>query len=68
MPGGMPPLSAIPAAKILVANLPGVDIGSTIEVEFEVGDQNKPFLSGFEPFQLPDELDQKSFRLTAPPA
>ena len=52
--------------KILVANLPGVDIGSTIEVEFEVRDQNMPFLSGFEPFQLPDELDRKSFRLSAP--
>jgi transglutaminase-like putative cysteine protease len=52
--------------KILVANLPGVDIGSTIEVEFEVTSHNKPFLSGFEAFQLPDALDQKTFRLTAP--
>ncbi len=32
--------------KILVANLPGVDIGSTIEVEYEVASQGKPFLSG----------------------
>lgn len=52
--------------KILVANLPGVDIGSTIEVEFEVTSRNQPFLSGFEAFQLPDELARKSFRLSAP--
>jgi len=52
--------------KILVASLPGVDVGSTIEVEFEVTYTNKPFLAGFESFQLPDELEQKSFTLTAP--
>src|SRR5208282_4053658 len=52
--------------RILVASLPGVEVGSTIEVEFEVIYTNKPFLAGFEPFQLPDELDQKSFTLTAP--
>jgi len=52
--------------RILVASLPGVDIGSTIEVEYEVIYTNKPFLAGFEPFQLPDELEQKSFTLTAP--
>jgi transglutaminase-like putative cysteine protease len=53
--------------KILVANLPGVDIGSTIEVEFEVTTKGRAFLSGFEAFQLPDGLDKKSFRVTAPP-
>ena len=52
--------------KILVANLPGVDIGSRIEVEFQIASTNKPFVAGFEAFQLPDELDEKSFRLTAP--
>ena len=52
--------------KILVASLPGVEIGSTIEVEFEVACTNKPFLAGFESFQLPDELEQKSFTLIAP--
>ncbi|MGA3284699.1 MAG: DUF3857 domain-containing protein [Verrucomicrobiota bacterium] len=51
--------------RILVASLPGVDVGSTIEVEFEVICTNKPFLAGFESFQLPDELEQKSFTLTA---
>lgn len=53
--------------KILVASLPGVDVGSTIEVEFEIVSTNKPFISGFESFQLPDELEQKSFTLEAPP-
>jgi hypothetical protein len=52
--------------KILVANLPGVEIGSTIEVAFEITGKDLPFISGFEPFQLPDELDRKSFALTAP--
>jgi transglutaminase-like putative cysteine protease len=52
--------------KILVASLPGVDIGSTIEVEYEVKMKNLPFLSGFEPFQFPDALDEKSFTLSAP--
>ncbi len=52
--------------KILVANLPGVDIGSTIEVEFTVASRGKSFLSGFEGFQLPDAMDQKTFDLTAP--
>ncbi len=52
--------------KILVANLPGVDIGSRIEVEFEITTTNKPFLGGFEAFQLPDALDKKSLRITAP--
>jgi len=52
--------------KILVANLPGVDIGSTIEVEFEISMKGVPFVAGFEPFQLPDDLQQKSFQVTAP--
>jgi transglutaminase-like putative cysteine protease len=52
--------------KILVANLPGVDLGSTIEVEFEIASKDRAFVAGFEPFQLPDELEHKSFRLTAP--
>jgi hypothetical protein len=43
-----------------------VDIGSTIEVEFEITTKGKAFLSGFESFQMPDELEKKSFRLSAP--
>jgi transglutaminase-like putative cysteine protease len=52
--------------KILVANLPNVDLGSTIEVEFEITFTNRPFLAGFETFQFPDELKAKSVELTAP--
>lgn len=55
-----------PGGKILVANLPDVDIGSTIEVEFQITETNRPFISGFESFQLPDELQAKSVELTAP--
>ena len=52
--------------KVLVANLPNVEIGSTIEVEFEMTATNRPFLAGFDSFQLGDELVQKSFTLSAP--
>jgi transglutaminase-like putative cysteine protease len=52
--------------RVLVASLPGVEIGSMIDVAFEVTMSKKMFLSGFESFQLPQELRQKSFTLTAP--
>jgi len=52
--------------KVLVANLPGVDIGSTIEVAYEIDMHDKPFLSGFEQFRLSDGLDRKTFVLSAP--
>ena len=52
--------------KVLVASLPGVEIGSTIDVEYEVTMHDMPFLSDFELFQFPDALDEKSFELTAP--
>jgi transglutaminase-like putative cysteine protease len=55
-----------PGGKILVANLPNVDLGSTLEVEFELTSTNRPFLAGFEPFQLADELEAKTMELTAP--
>lgn len=52
--------------KILVASLPGVDIGSTIDVDYEITMTNMPFVAGFEAFQFPDDLDDKSFIVTAP--
>ena len=52
--------------KILVANLPNVEIGSTIEVEFEIAYAHSPFLAGYESFQLPDGLEQKDFEISAP--
>jgi transglutaminase-like putative cysteine protease len=53
--------------KVLVASLPGVDIGSTIEVEYEISMHDMPSLSGYESFQFADSLDQKSVEFTAPP-
>ncbi len=55
-----------PGGKILVANLPNVDIGSTIEVEFEITSTNRPYVAGYESFQLPDALEAKTVELTAP--
>ncbi|MGA2174551.1 MAG: DUF3857 domain-containing protein [Verrucomicrobiota bacterium] len=52
--------------KILVANLPGVDIGSTIDVEFAITNKGLPFVAGYESFQLPDEMEEKTFELAAP--
>ena len=52
--------------KVLVASLPGVEIGSTIEVEYEITMKGVPYISGFEPFQFPDGLDDKWFKVTAP--
>ena len=52
--------------KVLVDSLPGVEVGSTIEVEYEVTMQGRPYMSGFQPFQLRDEIEQKSFKITAP--
>ncbi len=64
--GWNPSAKRYTGGKILVANLPGVDIGSTIEVEFSITMTNQPFLSGYEPFQLADALDKKTFELIAP--
>jgi transglutaminase-like putative cysteine protease len=52
--------------KVLVANLPGIDIGSTIEVEYELTAHDKPFLAGFEQFQLGDDLEEKTVVFKAP--
>jgi transglutaminase-like putative cysteine protease len=52
--------------KVLVDSLPGVEIGSTIDVELEFSLRNAPFVAGFESFQLADELEKKSLALTAP--
>lgn len=52
--------------KILVANLPGVDIGSTIDVEYEIATKGGLFVAGFESFQLPDQLEKKTVIMTSP--
>jgi hypothetical protein len=53
-------------SKVLVASLPGVDVGSTIEVEYEITTKGKSYIAGFEAFQLFDDLEKKEFQLTAP--
>ncbi|HUJ42982.1 MAG TPA: DUF3857 and transglutaminase domain-containing protein, partial [Opitutaceae bacterium] len=52
--------------KIFVDSLPGVEIGSTIDVDFKIIAHGKPYLAGFQSFQLPDDLEEKAFRITAP--
>ncbi|HVU33302.1 MAG TPA: DUF3857 domain-containing protein [Opitutaceae bacterium] len=52
--------------KLLVANLPGVEIGSTIEVAYQITEHDRPYISGFQAFQLIDAMQQKSFELVAP--
>ncbi len=52
--------------RILVANLPNVEVGSRIEVSYQITMTNQAYIAGFEPFQFPDALDQKSLRITAP--
>lgn len=52
--------------KVLVVSLPGVDIGSRIEMEYEVQYHDKPWLAGFEAFQFNDACDQTNFRLLSP--
>ena len=55
-----------PGGRILVANLPGVEIGSVLEVEYEIAFHDKPYLAGFQSFQQGDEVVGKVFQLTAP--
>ncbi len=52
--------------KVLVASLPGVEIGSVIEVEYQVTMHDMPYLSDFESFQFPETLEEKSFTLSVP--
>jgi transglutaminase-like putative cysteine protease len=52
--------------KILVDSLPGVEIGSIIDVTYEITMKGRPYLSGFQSFQLPDAIEIKSFEITAP--
>jgi len=53
-------------SRILVANLPSVEIGSTIEVDYEIAYHDRAFLGGFIAFQEGDELVHKVRQVTAP--
>jgi transglutaminase-like putative cysteine protease len=57
-----------PAEKILVANLPGVEIGSTIEYEIVSTVYGKPFFSTIQTFNGHEPVDKKTFTLSAPEA
>lgn len=55
-----------PAEKMLVANLPGVEVGSIIEYEVLRTIKDKPFFSTREYFAGTDPLNSKTVRITAP--
>jgi hypothetical protein len=55
-----------PAEKILVANLPGVEVGSILEYEIVSTVNGKPFFSTTQTFNGHEPIDQKSVTLTAP--
>ncbi|HJO94791.1 MAG TPA: DUF3857 domain-containing protein, partial [Victivallales bacterium] len=55
-----------PAGKILVANLPGVEIGSTIEIEYEKQIKNRPYFSGIYNFRSTSPINKYTLTLTAP--
>ncbi|HEY1662969.1 MAG TPA: DUF3857 domain-containing protein [Verrucomicrobiae bacterium] len=52
--------------KVLVASLPGMDVGSVIEVEYQVTMHDMPYLSDFESFQFPETLNEKTFTISVP--
>jgi len=54
------------SAKRYTGGKIGVDVGSTIEVEYEINTKNRAFLAGFETFQTFDDLEKKEVRVTAP--
>lgn len=53
-------------SKFLVANLPDVEIGSTIEVEFALTWHDRPFIANTEAFQFPDDLAVKTLTVSVP--
>lgn len=55
-----------PSEKLLVANLPGVEIGSVLEYEFVSTVDGKPFFSATQSFNGYEPIDQKTVTLTAP--
>lgn len=55
-----------PAEKILVANLPGVEVGSIIEYELTSTVRGKPFFSTVQTFNGHEPIDRTVFTLSAP--
>jgi transglutaminase-like putative cysteine protease len=55
-----------PAEKILVATLPGVEIGSILEYEVVSTVSGKPFFSTIQTFNGHEAIDRKTYTVTAP--
>ncbi len=55
-----------PAEKILVANLPGVEVGSILEYEIVSTVNGKPFFSTTQTFNAHEPVDRKTFTIIAP--
>jgi len=55
-----------PAERILVANLPGVEIGSVLDYEIVSRVDGKPFFSTMQSFNAHEPIDRMTLRLTAP--
>lgn len=55
-----------PAGKILVASLPAVDTGCTVEYRYVRTCTNRPFFAVYESFRSFDPLVRKTVRITAP--
>ena len=55
-----------PAEKILVLNLPGVEIGSTIEIQAASHTKNKPFFSGITSFRKSNPIEKISYKISVP--
>jgi len=56
-----------PAGKVLVASLPGVDVGSVIEYRVKRVRRNRPFFSAVEYFRGFDPIQRKRVSIEAPP-
>ncbi|WP_372809119.1 DUF3857 domain-containing protein, partial [Pontiella sp.] len=57
-----------PASKILVANLPGVEVGSVLEYEYVSTVDGKPFFSTSQTFNGLEPVESTTFTLSAPEA
>ncbi len=55
-----------PTEKLLVVNLPGVEIGSILDYEIVSTVNGKPFFSTTQTFNGHEPIDRKTFTLTAP--
>ncbi|HBM15950.1 MAG TPA: hypothetical protein DD381_06370 [Lentisphaeria bacterium] len=52
-----------PAEKIMVISLPGVEVGSTIDLEYEATTKNKPFYSGIFVFRSKYPIEKYEVKL-----